>query len=177
MSDSIRATNPSDSRTPRLAPAIRPAAPLLNVMFPIWMLMLFPTWLWLIILPVNFIIDSAVVTIAAKACKAESIFHLWKQSILKVWAFGFLSDIAGALVVWGVWAICDLLFDDMGLGLFPSVTLTAIPGVIAAGVLIYLLNRRFTFKNADLPDHTARVLCLALAIFTAPYTMMIPLYG
>ena len=51
-----------------------------------------------------------------------------------------------------------------------------IPGVILAGVLIYFLNLKFSFKKTDLEPAQIRFLSLMLALFTAPYTMMLPIY-
>ena len=44
---------------------------LYNVLFPVWMLMMFPG-MWLIILPGNFIIDSLVLLITMKRREAKS---------------------------------------------------------------------------------------------------------
>ena len=61
--------------------------------------------------------------------------------------------------------------------LFPGTTLISIPGVIVAGLAIYWLNRLLTFRKGDLEKDEIHRLCLHLAIFTAPYTFLIPLYG
>ena len=45
-----------------------------------------------------------------------------------------------------------------------------------AGLLIYWFNRRLSFRRTGLPAQTIHKLCLALAVATAPYTMLIPLY-
>ena len=49
-------------------------ARLYNVLFPLWLLMLAPQ-VWLILLPANFVVDTAVLLIAAAILKAE---HLGK---------------------------------------------------------------------------------------------------
>ena len=49
-----------------------------------------------------------------------------------------------------------------------------LPGIAVAGMLIYLLNRRFSFRRTALTAEQIHRLSLALAVFTAPYTMLIP---
>ncbi len=55
---------------------------LYNVMMPIWLMLLFPTYLWLLILPVNFLIDSLVVAITASVRRIGATWRVWKASIL-----------------------------------------------------------------------------------------------
>ena len=148
---------------------------LYNVMFPIWFFFIWPTPLWLIILPVNFAVDSLVLWFAARKKQIQE--KLWKQSILKIWIIGFLSDLLGAGLIFALM----MGIEAAGLGWdifhFPGTTLLSLPGVLLAGLLIYWLNRRFSFRKSNLTTEEIRYLCLALAIFTAPYAMLIPLYG
>jgi hypothetical protein len=98
-----------------------------------------------------------------------------------VWIFGFICDLIGAVLV----IILYLLWSEMGATsahfwnplFFPGTTLIAVPGVILAGVLIYFCNKRLVFRSSDLDPAAIHRICLHLAIFTAPYTMLIPLYG
>lgn len=153
---------------------------LYNVLFPIWFLFLFPQ-LWLILLPANFLIDSLVVWLSAWRQRLAEKFTLWRKSILPVWLIGFASDLAGAgLTVLLYFGSCML--DNAGVEtpnfiLFPWTTLLAIPGTILAGVLIYQLNKRVSFRKTGLDAAAIHKLCLHLAVFTAPYTMLIPMYG
>lgn len=143
---------------------------LYNVLFPIWMFYLLPTAAWLIILPGNFLIDSLVLL------AAMAIFHygnkkaVWKRSILRIWGIGFLSDLLGAALTFPLM----LLFDSYDTFLFPGGQLIVLPGIALAGVLIYALNKCISFKNCGLEPGQIRRLSLALAIFTAPYTMLWP---
>lgn len=153
---------------------------LYNVLFPIWFLFLFPQ-LWFVMLPANFLIDSLVVYLSARHQKLEGKLLLWRGSILPVWLIGFAADLAGAgLTVLLYFGCCNL--ETMGIDipnliLFPWTTLVAIPGTALAGVLIYYLNRRFSFRKSGLDAAAIEKLCLHLAVFTAPYTMLIPIYG
>ena len=148
---------------------------LYNVLFPIWFLYFFPS-LWLLILPANFLIDSLVLYLSARSQKITERFSLWKRSILPVWIIGFLSDFAGA----GLTVLLYFLLEpitDWNLILFPGTSLIALPGIFLSGLLIYFLNKKFSFPKSVLETQQIHKLCLFMAIFTAPYTMLIPLYG
>lgn len=150
---------------------------LYNILFPMWLFWLWPTGIWLIILPANFVIDSLVLCLAMKWHHLENKLQIWKRSILKVWIFGFLSDFVGAGLIMGLMIfidVADLPWDTFH---FPGTTLMSLPGVALAGVLIYFLNKRFAFTKCGLDQEQIHKLSLALAIFTAPYAMLIPLYG
>jgi hypothetical protein len=139
---------------------------------PIWLMFLYPTFLWFIILPLNFVIDSAVVLIVQKVRRIEQTRRVWQSSIFKVWIFGFLSDFVGA----GVVLLMELLLHDrFSTYRFPGLTLISIPGVIVAGVLIYLFNRYVSFRRCELDIKDVKALALTLALATAPYTMLLPI--
>lgn len=151
---------------------------LYNVMFPIWFFWLFPTPLWLFILPVNFAVDSLVLYLAMRWQGLQSKLEIWKKSIWKIWVVGFLSDFIGALLIFGLYYLFAEVFSvSWNLILFPGTTLLSLPGAALAGVLIYFLNRKFSFTKCGLDPAQVHKLCLALAVFTAPYAMLIPIYG
>lgn len=137
------------------------------------MFFIIPTWLWLIILPVNFAVDSIVLILAACYYKLENKLSLWKKSILKIWIIGFLCDFAGAVLSLVILMLSSLFNFDVG---YYRDFLVAIPGVIFSGVLIYFANRWLSFRKTGLDSVSVHKLSLALAVFTAPYTMLIPLY-
>ena len=59
---------------------------------------LFPK-LWLISLPFNFVIDSAVLLLGFKIFGKEKVWHNWKKSILLSWIFGYISDIVATFLM------------------------------------------------------------------------------
>ena len=151
---------------------------LYNIMFPIWFLFFFPV-LWLVMLPVNFGVDSLVLMLSARKQGVEDKKALWKKHILPVWGIGFLSDLLGAAVLFPIYILLaesPLVDTWMNPVYFPGATIMAIPGVIVAGFLIYILNKKLTFRKSTLDAAVIHKLCLHLAIFTAPFTMLIPLY-
>ncbi len=159
---------------------------LYNVMFPLWFLMLWPM-AWLLVLPINFGIDSAVLLIACACMKLGDKKQIWKKSILKIWLFGFAADLlAGAILLFAT--VAPTFMDQMGdwwdeniagpISANPFSNLWALLFVLLmvalAGLVIYLLNRRFSFRRLDLPAKTAHRLSLTLAIATAPYVLLVP---
>lgn len=150
---------------------------LYNILFPIWLFWLWPTVLWLVILPANFVIDTLVLMIAAYLLHLGPLFTVWKRSILKIWVIGFVSDFLGAALILAIMLLIDATGLHINTMLFPWTTLISIPGVALSGWLIFWSNKRFSFRKLELDAVQIRHLSLALAIFTAPYAMMIPLYG
>ena len=163
----------NDNSTRRRKHGVR----LYNVLFPMWMFYLFPTWLWLVILPANFAIDSLVLCLAMRKLEISGRREIWRKSIFRIWAFGFLSDFLGALLTLGLMLMIDAAHLSWDVYLFPGTTLLAIPGVVLSGALIYMLNKRYAFVKCMSDERQVHKLSLALAVFTAPYAMLIPLYG
>ena len=137
---------------------------LYNVLFPFWMLLLFPT-IWLIVLPGNFVIDSLVLIISMFLLKISDKKHYYKRHILKIYGFGMLSDIVGSAYM----LLLMLVFQVGRMGDEPYLT---IPALIISAVLIFVLNYFVTFKNTD--KALRLKLSVIFAIVTAPYTFLIP---
>ncbi len=70
---------------------------LYNLIFPIYMICLLSPALWMVMLGGNFLIDSLILLIC---CKLFSLNcgMIWKKSIVRVFLFGFLSDLLGSLI-------------------------------------------------------------------------------
>ena len=136
---------------------------LYNVIFPFWMLYLFPV-MWLIIIPSNFLIDSLVLIISMFALKIADKKQFYKKHILKIFAFGMLSDIIGAAFMFlTVWLEISTMADEWYL---------LVPAIILSASAIFLFNYFFTFKKED--KNIRLKLSLIFAIITAPYTFVIP---
>ena len=138
---------------------------LYNILFPIWFLLFIPIT-WVVVLPANFVIDSLVILITMKMIGVKFKKRMYKESILKVWGFGFLADIIGAAFLFVTMWILEL----------------AIPGedylylaiaVLISAVFIFIFNYRVSFKGYD--KRTRFRMALSLSILTAPYTFLIPL--
>ncbi len=161
---------------------------LYNVIFPIWMLWIFPLT-WLVILPANFLIDLLVVALTMKVLKIEHIWATAKPVILKVWLFGFLSDLIGtAAMLMAAFLDEGILGPTAGKWWYQNISYSvnynpfqSIYGflwvtlcVVLAAAMIYLFNLKFSFKKAPLTDRQKRQLSLSLAVFTAPYLFYLP---
>lgn len=158
-----------------------------NIFFPIFFFFLIPViWLW--VLPINFAIDSLVIVLSLYYLKMTEIKVKWFKVIFKVWIIGFLSDLIGCVILlpslfladrkdWLGEAAVKLMFHPYSNPLSALITILA---VVIAGYMIYLLNCRFSFNNIDIEPQMKKKLSLYLAVFTAPYVLLIPsawLYG
>lgn len=137
---------------------------LYNVLFPIWLLMLFPAC-WLFIIPGNFIIDSLVLIISMYALKINDKKQFYKKNILKIFIFGFLSDIIGSLFL--------LLMFVLEIGQMGDEPYLTIPGLLISAGLIFVFNYFITFKKID--KKLRFKLSIIYTIITAPYTFLIPM--
>lgn len=137
---------------------------LYNVLFPVWMLMTLPT-IWYIVIPGNFLIDSLVLFAAMKALKLEDKWEFYRRHIIAVFLLGFLADILAAIPMWlGVYL-------ELG-GTYGDSPVLTVPGVLLAGVLIYVFDYWISFRHLEKP--VRKKLALTYAIVTAPYTYLIP---
>ena len=137
---------------------------LYNVLFPFWMLLLFPQ-MWAIVLPGNFIIDSIVLIISMFALKMTEKKQFYKRHIFQIWGFGMLSDIVGA-------AYMFLLMWAFEVGSMGDELYLTIPALIISAALIFVLNYFVTFRKSD--KALRLKLALIFTIVTAPYTFLIP---
>lgn len=136
---------------------------LYNVLFPVWMLLLFPQ-MWLIVLPGNFLIDSLVLIIGMYALKTADKKQCYKQHILKIFAFGLASDFVGAAFL--------LLMAVLEISTFGDEWYFTVPAMLVSAALIYVFNYFVTFKHSE--AQFRRKMALTFAIATAPYTFLIP---
>ena len=109
---------------------------LYNVMFPIWMLILFPV-VWLVIFPVNFIFDSLVLIICMSKFGIADKWQTYKRHILKIFAFGMISDIIGAALL--------LVVVMLDLGLRGDELYITAPAMLISALLIFIFNYCITF--------------------------------
>lgn len=137
---------------------------LYNVLFPFWMLMLFPQ-VWLIVLPGNFIIDSLVLLLGMALLHVAEKKQFYKKHIWKVYAFGMLSDVIGA-------AYMLLLMTVFEVGRMGDELYLTLPALAISTALIFVLNYFVTFKKDD--GRLRLYLSLLFAAATAPYTFLIP---
>lgn len=137
---------------------------LYNVLFPFWMLMLFPQ-IWLIVLPGNFIIDSLVFYVSMLILKIGDKKQWYKKYILKIHVFGMLSDMVGSVYL----MLTMLVFQ---IGIRGDELYITMPALFISAVLIFVFNYFVTFRKID--KQVRFKLSLIFAVITAPYTFLVP---
>lgn len=158
---------------------------LYNVMFPVWMLWLFPLT-WLVALPVNFAVDWLVIVLTLRAMQVADARSVAKSVILRVWLMGFVADFVGTALLFaanmaefggpfGAWwyeHIASAISFNPFSNVFAALYVTLCTAISA--LCIYWFNRKLCLRRAALDDVQKRRLALSLAIFTAPYLFYFP---
>lgn len=156
-----------------------------NVIFPIWFLLFFPPVI-LITLFGNYVIDSLVLIGCFYLFKISNLQinlkTFYKKSILKVWLYGFLADILGAVILF----LCTMLEGKIGLSYEitsaisydpfsqPLAVVIILISMIVSSYFIFLFNYRITLVPAISEDRLRFKVALAIAIITTPWTFILP---
>ena len=147
---------------------------LYNLMFPVWMLVWFPSWLWLGLIPANYLLDRLVLRHTLAGREDRELFcrkHAWKICLA-----GFAGDFVGAALLFAVYAVSHnplnyaLAYQPFSHPGALAVTLASV--VLAAGA-IFLLDRAI-LKKAGLEAVQAGKSAMVLAVITAPYLYFFP---
>ena len=165
---------------------------LYNMIMPIWLLVIFP-FTWVVILPLNYLIDTLVLKLTMKKLNVEKRKEIYKMTILKTWIYGFLGDFIGAAVIlvvsWGLYDIVNLetafgaVVEQMSMVMlnpFDNVFSFSIAliAIIVASYFIYLFNYRFALKKAFeegyIDESTKKKIAISMAVFKAPYVFFLP---
>ncbi len=164
---------------------------LYNILFPIWMLVWIPSPLWLLLIPLNFIIDYLVLYKSLPVDversknfpgsvprKAFCNTYAWK-----ICAAGFAADFIGSLFLFAAFMITSSHKPDSlqaishGLGLNPfenaAAFLIVVVAILLAAYCIYRFDR-YILKRAGLPEGQSKTSALWLAVVTAPYLFLLP---
>ena len=161
----------------------RPAR-LYNILLPIWLLWIFPQ-VWLIILPGNLVIDLLVLLLALAVLKRRDKGAIVKALWWKLWLLGFAADAVGV-----GWMVLGMFTAASGEGWWaenltpitgspfrtPLAFAWTLAGVAIAGVCIYFLDRRSLRRCPELEDRQRHGAALALAVLTAPWLFLVPMY-
>jgi hypothetical protein len=155
-----------------------------NLLLPIWLLIFFPSWLWLLLIPANYLIDRIVPMWSLGDLPEKGLFcrnHNWKICLA-----GFASDFTGAILLFALSQLMFGLNDNVnsfiyktadGLMFNPFSNALSLIIVIAAialsAVCIYKLDKSILIK-VGLDIDQAKKSAIRLAIITAPYVYLIP---
>lgn len=157
---------------------------LYNVIFPIWMLVLFPQ-VWLIVIPGNLLVDCLLLLLTLLALKHRDKGGVVKQLWWKFWLLGFAADAIGVawmLLGWllavpfGSWwesSVGHIMHNAFA---HPAAFLWTLAGVAIAGVCIYFFDKWAMGRCALLTPREKHIIALAMAIVTAPWLFFIPMY-
>ena len=154
---------------------------LYNILFPIWLLIWIPSYLWLLLIPANYLIDRLVLSCSLRDDDARK--ELVRKNTCKVCITGFAADLAGSLFLLAVYILIDrmnLPFEqamENALGWNPFTNLAGLVivllAVLISGILIFLMDRHI-FSKAGLDPAKAKKSALTMAVCTAPYLFLIP---
>lgn len=157
---------------------------LYNVIFPIWMLALFPQ-VWLIVIPGNLLVDCLVLLLTLLALKHRDKGGVVKQLWWKFWLLGFAADAIGVawmLLGWllavpfGSWwesSVGHIMHNAFA---HPAAFLWTLAGVAIAGVCIYFFDKKAMGRCALLTPRAKHIIALVMAVVTAPWLFFIPMY-
>ncbi len=137
---------------------------LYNVLFPFWMLLLFPQ-VWMIVLPGNFLIDSLVLFLSMLALKIEDKKQFYKAHILMIYLLGLLADAIGSAYMFALMYFFEI-------GRMGDEWYLTVPALLISAVLIWVFNYTVTFRKTERALRAK--MALIFAVITAPYTFLIP---
>ncbi len=158
-----------------------------NLIFPVYGILLFPNPFWILLIPLNYMIDRFVLSFGLKR---EQVFEekaelkaFLDHTAWKVCIAGFAADFIGASI---------LIFRDLYRPFFSQETMQAINyavygtpfassaglivfllAILIAGICIFLFDRHILVK-AGLEKHTAVRIAVLMAVITAPYVILVP---
>lgn len=120
-----------------------------NILLPLWLIIFLPSYLWLVLIPLNYIVDRVVLRWSLGDMPDKGRFcrkHTWKICVA-----GFLSDLVGALILLGVSIpvseISEKFFDiGHAIMLDPlsdlSGMLIVVASIAISAACIYFLDKR-----------------------------------
>ena len=159
-----------------------------NLLFPLWLLIWLPSWLWLLLIPLNYLIDTAVTWYTLRDledCRKFCMKNSWKICIN-----GFICDFCGSLILLLILLGASFLetlprisenqlFEDIVGGImmnpFTNIgsAIICLIAIVFTAILIYFVDRKLLCKlglGIERATHTAKW----LAIITAPYLFLFP---
>ncbi len=166
---------------------------LYNILLPIWLLIFLPSWLWLILIPGNLVVDCLVTFLTLCALKHGDKKAVLGRTWWRFWLLGFLADAIGALwMLLGMMWPAVLGLSESPVGAYwedamlsahmlrpwshPLTFFWTLAGVGIAGVCIYFFDKRAMRRVDALDKRQKHVVALTMAIVTAPWLFFIPLY-
>ncbi len=151
-----------------------------NILLPLWLLIFLPSYLWLALIPLNYVIDRVVLRWSLGDMPDRGLLcrrHTWKICLA-----GFLSDFAGALIL----LIISIPLADLNEKLYdighaimfdpfsnPVGLLIVVASIAVSAVCIYFLDK-WILRRAGLDPKQVKRSAFRLALITAPYLYLFP---
>lgn len=156
---------------------------LYNVLFPIWLLWLFPQVL-AVVIPGNLAIDCLVLLLTLLALKHTEKGAVVKAVWWKFWLLGFAADLVGTAWMFLGWYLLELpaldgvvsYVDMLRPFTNPIAFLWTLAGVAIAGVCIYFFDKRAMKKCGALDGRQRHIIALTMAVVTAPWLFFLHIY-
>lgn len=152
---------------------------LYNIMFPIWFLFTLPIT-WLIIIPVNLIINTIVLLAGFKYLKISNVYETYKKIILKVWILGLIANLIGSGILfitnYEEGSLYNSIKNNIVWNPFNSIwsIIAVIFAIIISMILLYIFNYKISFRKVGLERKKAKKLAAIIAIVTAPWLLLFP---
>ncbi len=167
---------------------------LYNILFPPYMLVTIIPVISTIFMGLNFIIDSIVLLVLSKFIHKKIDFTFYKKSIWKIWIFGYIGDIIGALFLFigASFGYPYIISRDDTNSLEYMImeglnNITNHPGelniysyiyivmaIAVSSIAIFLFDYFIAFRKSGLTKKQRLLSSLAFAVITAPYTFLLP---
>lgn len=156
---------------------------LYNVLFPIWLLWLFPQVL-AVVIPGNLAIDCLVLLLTLLALKHTEKGAVVKAVWWKFWLLGFAADLVGTAWMMLGWYLMELPALDGVVSYIdmvrpftnPIAFFWTLAGVAIAGVCIYFFDKRAMRKCGALDGRQRHIIALTMAVVTAPWLFFLQIY-
>ncbi len=143
-----------------------------TVISPLWFVIatnLTAWWRLLIVaVPFKFAITSLVLFLARLICGYKSTQGLYKSAILKIFAFGLISDIIGIMIML---PNKRLISRTIGSPLNIERLHITIFAIIVSSVCIFVINFFISFKKCEIKNRIK--LAITFSIATAPYWFLL----
>ena len=153
---------------------------LYNILLPLWLIIFLPSYFWLVLIPLNYLVDRVVLKWSLGDMPDKGLFcrkHTWKICLA-----GFLSDFVGAAIMLAISIpIADhseALYDIGHAIMFDPFSnlpgLLIVVACIAVSATCICFFDRLILARAGLDPEQVKRAAIRLAIITAPYLYLFP---
>lgn len=146
---------------------------LYNLIFPLWLALFFPPYVFIILLG-NLVIDGLVIYISLRLNKIKLEKKTLQKLILQAWGLGFLADIIGVLFLFlGLVTLGRTLeLQDVVMWNSPVTIVFFFLAILISSLCIYFFNF-WIVKKAKIEKNIAWRVALTMAIVTAPWLFLL----